>query len=95
LVTDDDDDDSGDSGDDAREEKWYKETEGVDDKKRYNRIKNRKYKRGWRRRRTRRKSGEMIRGRRINRTRKQEMMMKEMTKVNSPHFVLLWNHLCR
>lgn len=50
---------------------------------------NRKYRRGWRRRRKRRKRGEKIRGRRINMTRKKEMIMKERTRINSVHFVLL------
>jgi len=52
---------------------------------------NRKYRSGWRTRRKRRKREEMIRGRRINMTRKKEMMMKERTRVNSLYFVLLWN----
>jgi len=49
---------------------------------------NRKYRTGWRRRRKRRKRGEVIRGRRINRTRKKEITMRERTRINILYFVL-------
>jgi hypothetical protein len=53
---------------------------------------NRKYRRGWSRVIRRRRRREIMRiERRRNRTRRREVIMRERTRINSPHFVVLLN----